>query len=140
MPEECPYCSAEIVIPVVERMKKSRLSFLKIFGHSRATTNTAPVFDVNCIACDRKYTLVKFNDLAWIVDQINYETNAIRHFRAHKIDHHVIPHNITGIAFRDKKEKMDVCFKHLETRAYISCVKRQDGWYAVSVEVIRFGQ
>lgn len=120
-------------------MRKTRLSFPEILGHSRATTSTAPALDVNCIACDREFTLAKFRDLAWIVSEVNYETNAIRRFFAHEIDRRSLPSNITGIAFRDKKKKMDICFRHVGRRAYISCVKERDGWHAVSVEMIRFG-
>lgn len=105
MPEECPYCSAEITIPEVASVRKIGLSLLKTFDHSRATTSTAPSWDVECIACDRKFTLVKFNDLAWIVSEIKYELNAIRHLLMYAIDQHAIQSNITGIAFRDKKRK-----------------------------------
>ena len=139
MPEECPYCSAEIAIPEVAKMKRTKLSIPKIFGHSRGTTSTAPSSDVNCDACDRKFILAKFRDLTWIVNEVKYETNAIRRFLAYEIDQRDIPSNITGITFRDKKKKMDICFKHLGRRSYISCVKEQDGWHAVSVEAIRFG-
>ena len=139
MSEECPYCSAEIAILEVARMRRTRLSFPEIFGHSRATTSTAPSLDVNCGACDRKFTLAKFRDLTWIVSEVKYETNTIRRFFAYEIDQRALSSNITGITFRDRKKKMDICFRHLGQRAYISCVKEQDGWHAVTVEMIRFG-
>ena len=105
MPEECPYCSAEIAIPEVARMRTTRLSFPKVLSHSRATTSTAPALDVNCNACDRTFTLAKFKDLTWIISQIKYDTKAIRCFFAYEIDHRVLLSKITGITFRDKKKE-----------------------------------
>ena len=138
MPEECPYCSAEIHTPKVAKMKSTKLSVPKIFSHSRKITTTAPSFDVNCISCNRKFILVKYNDLKWIVNEIKYDLNAIRCFAAYGIDHNALLSHITGIALRSKRSKMDICFKHLEQRVYVSCVKEQDGWHAVSVELISF--
>lgn len=138
MQEECPYCSAEIDTQEVSKMRSTKVSIPRIFSYSRATTKTAQSLEMNCTSCDREFTLVKFGDLGWVINSIKYDLNAIHGFVAYGIDPSVLLSNITGVALRNKKCKMDVCFKHQEHRAYVSCIKERDGWHAVSVEVINF--
>ena len=123
MPRECPYRSAKIHARKVAKVRSTKWSIPKIFSHSiTAKTATTPL-DVKCVLCNRKFILVKFNDLKWIVNGIKCVLNAIRRFIKYEMGYSTLPSDTACIAFRDKKRKMDVCFNHPERRACIRCVK-----------------
>ena len=138
MPEECPYCSAEVHSTEVAKLNNTRVSFPSIMSHLRGAIKTTPSFKINCVSCGRKFTLVKYQDLCWLIRQIKYDLNVIQLLYKREIDHHAIPSSITGVAFRKIRCEMDICFKYKEERAYLSCVKEKDGWHAISLELIGF--
>jgi len=139
--EECPYCSVLNETEVVSVGLRIWSSFLGFFGVKGSQNKTIRSLRIECAFCRRRFVLLKFQDLDWIRDKLDWNdtvrSGMIEIFGSSFTRDNILEH-MTGVALRDDSI-LDICFKNKKKRAYMSCVKGQKGYKGIYMEEIFLG-
>ena len=138
--ERCPYCSVTNEPTIVSWSHQAWASFLSSIGYNATRTSSTKSLKIDCVFCERNYTLLKFDDLDWVKDNLQWaytvREGMIKLFGSN-LSRDKIINNIQGVAMRVDKT-LDICFKYRNKRAYLNCVKENGKYMGLYLEEIYF--
>jgi len=139
--EKCPYCSVTNETAEISIGHRAWASFLGWLGYEGSSVKTVRSLRIDCIFCQRHFTLLKFEDYDWVKDRLIWDDTVrvgMIEIYGTSVTRDNILSNITGVALRSDNT-IDICFKKNKKRAYLSCVKGTTGYKVVNMEEIVFG-